>query len=69
MIILQVLSEMMHVLEDEELEVQRSRMDSSVGHVGDTTGKPARNEARNHNKSSRLANLFECREFPIIKEK
>jgi hypothetical protein len=49
-------------------DVEQSGIYSKAGRVGDITGEPPTNEARDRNKASRLANLLEGLEFPATKE-
>ncbi|HEX2107614.1 MAG TPA: hypothetical protein VHF28_07780 [Nitrososphaera sp.] len=43
--------------------------DSKTERVGDITGEPPTNEAVDHNKAAKMANLLEGLEFPATKEK
>ncbi len=49
--------------------VGESGIDSKADRVGDITGEPPTNEAVDHNKAAKMANLLEGLEFPATKEK
>jgi hypothetical protein len=49
-------------------DVDQSGIDSKAERVGDITGEPPTNEAMDHDKASKLANLLEGLEFPATKE-
>ena len=49
-------------------DVDQSSIDSKAERVGDITGEPPTNEAMDHDKASKLANLLEGLEFPATKE-
>lgn len=44
-------------------------IDSKAERVGDITGEPPINEAVDHNKAAKMANLLEGLEFPATKDK
>ena len=48
--------------------VEQSGTDSKAERVGDITGESPTNEAMDHDKASKLANLLEGLEFPTTKE-
>jgi len=49
--------------------VERSRINSKAERVGNITGEPPTNEAMDHNKAAKMANLLEGLDFPATKEK
>jgi hypothetical protein len=49
--------------------VEESGIDSKTKRVGDIIGEPPTNEATDHNKAAKIANLLEGLEFPATKEK
>jgi hypothetical protein len=49
--------------------VEKSGIDSKTKRVGDITGELPTNEATDHNKAAKMANLLEGLEFPATKEK
>ncbi len=49
--------------------VEQSGIDSKAERVGDITGEPPTNEAVDHDKAAKMANLLEGLEFPATKEK
>lgn len=48
---------------------EQPEIDSKAERVGDITGEPTTNEAVDHNKAAKRANLLEGLEFPATKEK
>ena len=48
-------------------DVEQSGIDSKAERMGDITGEPPTNEARDHDKASKLANLLEGLGFPATK--
>jgi len=50
-------------------DVQESGIDSKADRAGDITGEPPANEAIDHEKAAKMANLLEGLEFPATKEK
>lgn len=49
--------------------VEESGISSKADRVGDITGEPPTNEAVDHDKAAKMANLLEDLEFPATKEK
>ncbi len=49
--------------------VEESGISSKADRVGDITGEPPTNEAVDHDKAAKMANLLEGLEFPATKEK